>query len=205
MSSSLWCLTLQPSQRHTILCDSLLHITQATLAPTHDQPARSTLKVKSRGEEFALCTLTRGKVESQSLNMYFSPEDQACELVVTGSNSIELLGQLHVIDEDDDEDDEDFVLDEDEDMDEFGTLQFRDPSDNQFLGGFELHHFGLGSPPPFMNDHINLREQEETPEDKALHDNIVQGLLNSMINSGNVEQIEIAKAIASKTTKPARR
>ncbi|KAI8096647.1 uncharacterized protein BX664DRAFT_324529 [Halteromyces radiatus] len=118
-------------------------------------------------------------------------------LLVSGPNSVSLTGRLF------DNDDEDFQLDEeDEDDDTSGMLQFRDPSDNRFLGGFELRHFGLGSPPLMPTcDNINLRQEETTEEEKVLHDNIVQGLINSMFNSGDPYQRQTAKTISKKLKK----
>ncbi|ORZ03850.1 hypothetical protein BCR43DRAFT_484085 [Syncephalastrum racemosum] len=94
-------------------------------------------------------------------------------------------------DEDDDEDDEDFIPDEDDedDEDDGGMLRFYDPSDTRFMGGFQLEHF-LG---PSTEDHINLRREESTEEDRLLNDNICQGLINSMLNSGNDLQVALAK------------
>jgi hypothetical protein len=66
-----------------------------------------------------------------------------------------------------DEEDDDYEDMEDEQTDEFGTLAFRDPTDNEFLGGFELRHFNLAPNVPGY-DKLNLREQEETMEDSVL-------------------------------------
>lgn len=82
-------------------------------------------------------------------------------------SKIVLTGQVY---NDDDDDDRDFQPDEDDDDDDAsGMMQFRDPSDNRFLSGFELRHFGLGSPPLMpVYDDIDLRQEEQTPEDKSL-------------------------------------
>ncbi|KAI8061180.1 hypothetical protein BC940DRAFT_322738 [Gongronella butleri] len=152
-----------------------------------------------------ICTLQGDITDSQQLNLCISKYDQIVHLCASGPSPIVVMGQLYDLG-DDDEDDADFMLDED-DEEEDSTLQFRDPSDERFLGGFELHHFGLGEPTsPYMNDHINLREQEDNPEEAALHDRIVQGLINSMLNSGNQQQIAKAKKIKAKlSSKKARR
>lgn len=65
-----------------------------------------------------------------------------------------------------DEDDDDYQ-DESEDVDDYGTLAFRDPTDNEFLGGFELRHFNL-APDVAGFEKVDLREQEETLEDAML-------------------------------------
>jgi hypothetical protein len=73
--------------------------------------------------------------------------------------------------DDNDDDDKDFQPDENDDDDDevAGMMQFRDLSDNRFLSGFELRHFGLGSPPLMpAYDNIDLRQEEKTPEDKSL-------------------------------------
>ncbi|KAI9472041.1 MAG: hypothetical protein EXX96DRAFT_582696 [Benjaminiella poitrasii] len=98
-----------------------------------------------------------------------------------------------------DDDDEDYE-DDDEDMDEFGTLAFRDPTDNSFLGGFELRHFNLAPQVPGF-EKINLREQEETTEDSLLHDNIAKGLVNALMNSGDDFQMKKGKEFLKKLKK----
>lgn len=66
-----------------------------------------------------------------------------------------------------DEDDEDYEDMEAENQDEFGTLAFRDPTDNDFIGGFELRHFNL-APNVAGFQKVDLRAQEETIEDTLL-------------------------------------
>jgi hypothetical protein len=65
-----------------------------------------------------------------------------------------------------DEDDDDYE-DDSEDVDDYGSLAFRDPTDNEFLGGFELRHFNL-APNVAGFEKVDLREQEETIEDSLL-------------------------------------
>lgn len=73
--------------------------------------------------------------------------------------------QQNDVDDDDDDDDEDFFPDEDDDEDDDGgMLQFYDPSDTRFMGGFQLEHF-LG---PSTDDRIDLRREESTEEDRLL-------------------------------------
>lgn len=72
-----------------------------------------------------------------------------------------LLGSLE--DEDDISDDDT----SDDDIVNYGRNQFRDVSDNRFLGGFELRHFGL-APQVSLFDKIDLRKEETCDEDKKL-------------------------------------
>ncbi|ORZ16879.1 hypothetical protein BCR42DRAFT_413376 [Absidia repens] len=191
MGSKLWGLSLSPGEKHALLHPGTLKLNHATLPLVKLAPGRSQLKVLSNGEEYVLCTLSHDAVQEQKLDLSFTEDMIDCVLLVTGTNAISLTGFLH-------DEDEDFQLDEeDEEEDGSGMLQFRDPSDNRFLGGFELRHFGLGSPPLTpVYDNIDLRKEEITPEDKSLHDNIVQGLINSMMNSGDRYQLKTAKRIA---------
>ncbi|CAO3587654.1 unnamed protein product [Absidia cylindrospora] len=194
MGSKLWGLSLAPGEKHAFR-------TLAALPLFKLAPGRSQIKVLSNGEEYVLCTLSHDSVQEQKLDVSFTEDMIDCMLLVTGTNAISLTGFLH-------DEDEDFQLDEeDEEEDSSGMLQFRDPSDNRFLGGFELRHFGLGSPPlrPVYDDKIDLRKEEITPEDKLLHDNIVQGLINSMMNSGDRYQLKTAKRIAKNWRKDHKR
>lgn len=68
--------------------------------------------------------------------------------------------------EDDDEDYED--LDDDEEPgDNYGSLAFRDPTDNEFLGGFELSHFKLVPSIPGY-DEVDLRKEEQDVNETSL-------------------------------------
>ncbi len=66
-----------------------------------------------------------------------------------------------------DEEDDDYEDMDAEDTDEFGTLAFRDPTDNELLGGFELRHFNL-VPNAAGFEKVNLREQEEDEDETYL-------------------------------------
>ncbi|KAG1455729.1 hypothetical protein G6F46_004303 [Rhizopus delemar] len=96
--------------------------------------------------------------------------------------------------------------DEDEDdefeqmSDDYGTLAFRDPTDNDLLGGFELRHFNLVPNYPGFEE-VNLREQEETVEDTLLHDNIAKGLINALLNSGDEIQMKQGRDLLKKLKK----
>ncbi|KAI8988095.1 hypothetical protein BDF20DRAFT_305550 [Mycotypha africana] len=99
-------------------------------------------------------------------------------------------------DEEDDDDDEDYMF-MDEDSDEFGTLAFRDPTDNEFLGGFELRHFNLAPDVPGFKK-VDLRSQEDSIQDTQLNDNIARGLVNALLNSGDAFQVKEGKRILQK-------
>ncbi|KAI9279172.1 hypothetical protein BY458DRAFT_584974 [Sporodiniella umbellata] len=97
-----------------------------------------------------------------------------------------------------DEDDEDYHFEQM--SDDYGTLAFRDPSDNDFLGGFELRHFNLVPNYPGF-EKVDLREQEKTQEDTLLHDNIARGLVNALLNSGDKIQVGKGKELQKKLRK----
>ncbi|CAO0791687.1 unnamed protein product [Mucor circinelloides] len=89
-----------------------------------------------------------------------------------------------------DEDDDDYEdMDDDDEADNYGTMAFRDPTDNEFLGGFELRHFNLAPNIPGY-DVVDLRQQEKDAEDTKLHDSIATGLVNALLNSGDDFQME---------------
>jgi hypothetical protein len=97
-------------------------------------------------------------------------EDEDEEETVTGypTNAgylSDLLGPDLPDDDDEDEDDV-FYMDQD-DSDEFGTLSFRDPTDNSLMGGFELRHFNLVPNHPGFEE-MDLRAQEKSVEDSLL-------------------------------------
>ncbi|KAI8327915.1 hypothetical protein BC941DRAFT_446018 [Chlamydoabsidia padenii] len=203
MARKFWGLSLSPFENYVPSHTGTLTLTQATLSLNEHKPGNTQLKLVTKGEVYVLCTLSKHSAQ-QKLNFSLSEEMIDCTLLVTGANAISLTGQVY----DDDDDDDDFQLDEDdmEDEDDSGMLQFRDPSDNRFLGGFELRHFGLGSPPLMpVYDDIDLRKEEKTLEDKSLHDNIVQGLINAMMNSGDRTQLKTAKTISKKWKQDHRR
>ena len=66
------------------------------------------------------------------------------------------------------QDDDEFIPEEDEEEDDYGPVQFRDPTDQNFLGGFELRHFGLEPHNPYYPDKIDLRKEESDEEDTML-------------------------------------
>lgn len=107
-----------------------------------------------------------------------------------------------------DEDDDDYEdMDDDDEADNYGTMAFRDPTDNEFLGGFELRHFNLAPNIPGY-DVVDLRQQEKDAEDTKLQqvfdqlewdtngltdfysDSIATGLVNALLNSGDDFQME---------------
>lgn len=87
-----------------------------------------------------------------------------------GVNVIDYEDLLSVLDKYDDEDDKDDT-DEEEEEEEVvtysGRHMFRDISDDRFLGGFELRHFGL-APQISFHDKIDLRKEETSEDDKEL-------------------------------------
>ncbi|SAM02594.1 hypothetical protein [Absidia glauca] len=166
MATKVWGLTLSPDQNPVPLQFGDLKLTQASLA-WDAKPGNTQLKIRSKNDEFILCTLSE-RVDQQKLNLALNEDMLDCTLHVTGVNEIVLTGQVC---DDNDDDDKDFQPDENDDDDDevAGMMQFRDLSDNRFLSGFELRHFGLGSPPLMpVYDNIDLRKEEKTPEDKSL-------------------------------------
>ncbi|CEP17435.1 hypothetical protein [Parasitella parasitica] len=99
-----------------------------------------------------------------------------------------------------DDDDDDYEDDDPYDADEFGTMAFRDPTDNEFLGGFELRHFNLAPNMPGFDD-VDLRQQEKCLEDSLLNDNIATGLVNALLNSGDEFQMEKGREFLKKLKK----
>ncbi|KAG2214327.1 hypothetical protein INT47_000883 [Mucor saturninus] len=102
--------------------------------------------------------------------------------------------------EDDDEDYEDDEDDDEEQGDNHGSLAFRDPTDNEFLGGFELSHFQLVPSIPGYDD-IDLRQDEQDMNETFLNDNIATGLVNALLNSGDKSQIKKGKTLLKKLKK----
>ncbi|KAI9278230.1 hypothetical protein BDA99DRAFT_491508 [Phascolomyces articulosus] len=191
-SSNFIGLIIQPNEPLTLSIDEGIHFTLASLLD-NAKPGRSTLKVRVRDAEYALCSLTHNKTEQQSLDVYFKDVDEPT-LLLTGVNPINITG--NIIQEDDE-----YIPDGEDEEDEedgYGPIQFRDPSDQNFLGGFELRHFGLEPQYSFYPDKIDLRKEEEDEEDVRLHDNIAMGLINSMMNSGDDTKAKKAKAILGK-------
>ncbi|RCH80187.1 hypothetical protein CU098_007734, partial [Rhizopus stolonifer] len=97
-----------------------------------------------------------------------------------------------------DEEDDDYQFEQM--ADDYGTLAFRDPSDNDFLGGFELRHFNLVPNYPGF-EKVDLREQEKTKDDTFLHDNIARGLVNALLNSGDDMQMSKGRELQRKLRK----
>ncbi|KAI8141551.1 hypothetical protein BJV82DRAFT_168756 [Fennellomyces sp. T-0311] len=161
---------VHPNEPLTLAIEDSMHLTMASLLD-NAKPGRSTLKI-----------------EQQSLDIHFKDADEPT-LLLTGVNPISITGNVT-------QDDDEFIPEEDdEDEDDYGPIQFRDPSDERFLGGFELRHFGLEPHFSFYPDKIDLRKEEVDEEDTMLHDNIVMGLINSMLNSGDEVKVNKAKAI----------
>lgn len=66
-----------------------------------------------------------------------------------------------------DEEDDDYEDMDTEEADDYGTLAFRDPTDNEYLGGFELRHFNL-VPNAKGFEKVDLRKQELDEEETHL-------------------------------------
>ncbi|KAI7848735.1 hypothetical protein BDC45DRAFT_522627 [Circinella umbellata] len=193
MSSSTFIgLVIKPNEPLTLSIDEGIHFTMASLLDDA-KPGRSTLKVRVKDSEYAICSLTHNEIEQQSLDVYFKDVDEPT-LILTGVNSINITGNIVP-------DDDEFIPSDEEDEDDYGPVQFRDPSDQNFLGGFELRHFGLEPHSPYYPDTIDLRKEESDEEDTMLHDNIAMGLINAMMNSGDDTQAKKAKAILAKLNK----
>ncbi|KAI8377922.1 uncharacterized protein BYT42DRAFT_361737 [Radiomyces spectabilis] len=223
MSSQLWSMLLHPDEPFPVPMNGMLHLTMASLHDSNEKikSGRHTLKVIVKDQEYVLCSLARNHVEFQALQHYFTPLDKAI-LVVSGKSPVTVTGTFYPY-EDEDESQamqdiqatqlptylsdllgDDLPSDDSEDefegADAFGPLQFRDPTDNRFLGGFQLCHFGLSNQfLPF--DDINLRKEEESQEDTQLHDNIASGLINALLNSGDAFQVKQGKQLLKKLKK----
>ncbi|CAO3631607.1 unnamed protein product [Cunninghamella blakesleeana] len=67
--------------------------------------------------------------------------------------------------------------------------------DTRFILGFQLRHFGIDTiihettdtvdGDIIFDNGIDLRKEEKSPEDISLNDNIVTGLINSLLNSSD--------------------
>ncbi|CDS03539.1 hypothetical protein LRAMOSA00941 [Lichtheimia ramosa] len=187
---------LKPGQSLTPTQDFELdgfYLNMASLT-ANAKAGRTMLTVSIRDQVFTLCTLTQDKCEQQAFNLYFDESDEAT-FKLEGKNSITLTGVTQDIDQEFiPEDDDEFMLDDNDD----GRFRFCDTSDKRFMGGMELRHFGLVPHSGFEQDQIDLRADEDTNEEKMLNDNICEGLINAMINSGDDEQIRIAKTLQKK-------
>ncbi|KAI7865440.1 hypothetical protein BDF14DRAFT_1883547 [Spinellus fusiger] len=190
MSRSIWSHTISPGERHRVDIEGTLCLTMATLLPTAKK-GRSTLILEVNGIEYTLCSLITDKIENQACRIHLAEEDEAT-LSVSGVNTMALLGTLEV--------DSDFIPEEEELEDTHGSLQFRDPSDNTFLGGFELRHFGLAQQNSPL-DAIDLRKEETSSEERALNDRIVTAILNGMKNTGKRREIKVADTLMEKLQK----
>ncbi|KAI7898258.1 uncharacterized protein BX663DRAFT_525718 [Cokeromyces recurvatus] len=217
---------MNPGDTFPITHSGIHRLSQVSLGE-NPKEGKTVLKVKAKGHTFVLCTLIKDEVEHQMLSQCFITEDEATLIVTGANsvNLIGTIEKYEMEDssEGDEEneletltgapryanylsdllgpdlpdEDEDEYEDEMEEMDEFGTLAFRDPTDNSFLGGFELRHFNLAPQVPGF-ERVNLREQEESVEDTLLHDNIAKGLVNALINSGDEFQIKKGKEFLRK-------
>ncbi|KAG0169524.1 hypothetical protein DFQ28_003602 [Apophysomyces sp. BC1034] len=99
------------------------------------------------------------QVENQKLDLCITEDDEAT-LILSGKNSVSLIGLLQTTDPD-------FQPDEEDDNGFGDIFRFRDPTDNEYLGGFELRHFGL-APQLSDFDTIDLRKEETSEEEKKL-------------------------------------
>ncbi|CDH48515.1 predicted protein [Lichtheimia corymbifera JMRC:FSU:9682] len=187
---------LQPGQPLSPTLDFELdgfYLNMASLT-ANAKPGRTMLTVSIKDHTFTLCTLTPDKCEQQAFNLYFDESDEAT-FKLEGTNAITLTGLTQDDDQEfiPEDDDDEFMLDDND-----GRFRFCDTSDKRFMGGMELRHFGLVPHSGFEQDQIDLRADEDTNEEKMLNDNICEGLINAMINSGDDEQMRIAKTLQKK-------
>lgn len=94
-------------------------------------------------------------------------DDEERETITGQPRYANYLSDLLGPDLPDDDDDDYEDMDDDDEADDFGTMAFRDPTDNEFLGGFELRHFNLAPNIPGY-DAVDLRQQEKDAEDTQL-------------------------------------
>ncbi|KAI7878919.1 hypothetical protein K492DRAFT_238248 [Lichtheimia hyalospora FSU 10163] len=197
---------LQPGQTISPTCDlGLCDFYLSMVSLTGDaKPERTMLTVTIRNDEtFTLCSLTPDKCAQQAFNLFFSEADYPV-FKLEGTNSMVFTGLTQDDFDreflpDDDEDDEDYECDEMmQDNNDDGRFRFCDTSDKRFMGGMELRHFGLVPHSGFEHDQIDLRAEEDTNDEKMLNDNICEGLINAMINSGDDNQIQAANTIQKK-------
>ncbi|KAI8377908.1 uncharacterized protein BYT42DRAFT_605479 [Radiomyces spectabilis] len=200
-TSSSWTVTLTPREPHPILLDGVLHLKMATVSGDAT-PGRTSLIADVKEKRYTLCSLSNNLTE-QPLDIRFAEDDEAI-LTVRGVHSVTLSGDY--VKEDPDfelsfeelEEVQEELEQEERELRRLNKLRFRDTEDQRFLEGFDLSHFGLASPNS-EHDTVNLREEEETEEERKLNDNILQSLINSMLNSGDDAKIAKAKQLQETT------
>lgn len=156
---------------------------------------------------------------NQDQDMDDSDEDEERETITGQPRYANYLSDLLGPDLPDDDDDDYEDMDDDDEADSFGTMAFRDPTDNEFLGGFELRHFNLAPNIPGY-EVVDLRKQEKDAEDTLLQqvfywwwqpwpdtnffaysDSIATGLVNALLNSGDEFQIEKGRSFLKRLKK----
>ncbi|CAO3664477.1 unnamed protein product [Umbelopsis vinacea] len=160
-------LTLVPGRKYTQVVDASFRLTQACLLDDPIQ-GRTCLKANIDEQEFVLCSLNIKTMDSQVLDISFL-EGDTVTFSVSGVNTVSLTGhyipgQPSLIEE------------------TYNMLEDQDPMDQEYLDGFGMHHFGIG---PTDAEDRNLRNEEASQLETIENDHLLQGLVNSMINSGD--------------------
>ncbi|KAH8549952.1 hypothetical protein BGW37DRAFT_499542 [Umbelopsis sp. PMI_123] len=166
MPSGIWALTLLPGHKYDQEVDASFRLTQACLLDDASE-GRTCIKATVADQEFVLCSLNMKTMDSQLLDIRFY-EGDSVTFTTSGVNPVSLTGhyipgQPSLIEE------------------TFNMLEDRDPMDQEYLDGFGMHHFGIG---PTDAEDKNLRDEESSELEKKENDQLLQGLINSMINSG---------------------
>ncbi|KAI8982638.1 hypothetical protein BDB01DRAFT_851125 [Pilobolus umbonatus] len=187
--SAFWGKRMVPGEACPLFKNDRIILNMVSL-DSNKKKGKSILKVDIGGKVYMLCTLRRDKVEQQTLSHLFVASDGAI-LKLEGSLPVTLIGEQYTKEKETvsghphypnylsdllgpdlpDEDDADYEEDseEEEEGDAYGSLAFRDPSDNRYLGGFQLHHFNIEPQPQIRGiEKLNLRKEEKTLEDTLL-------------------------------------
>ncbi|CAM0141456.1 unnamed protein product [Umbelopsis sp. WA50703] len=167
--------------------DASFRITQACLLEDPVE-GRSCVKVKVDEQEFVLCSLNVTHTDCQSLDICFF-EGDSVTFSVLGTNIVSLTGhyipgQPSLVEE------------------TYNMLEDGDPMDQEYLDGFGIHHFGIG---PTDAEDKNLRAEEDTEYDAIENDHLLQGLINSMINSGDEMLMNRGKKVLAQVTAMAKK
>ncbi|CAO3669324.1 unnamed protein product [Umbelopsis ramanniana] len=167
MPSGIWALTLLPGRKYVQTVDASFRITQACLLDEPEE-GRTCLKATVDEQDFVLCSLNMKTMDSQLLDVCFY-EGNSVTFTASGVNTVSLTGhyipgQPSLIEE------------------TYNMLEDQDPMDQEYLDGFGMHHFGIG---PTDAEDKNLRDEESSEFEKTENDQLLRGLINSMINSGD--------------------
>ncbi|OAD07663.1 hypothetical protein MUCCIDRAFT_157928 [Mucor lusitanicus CBS 277.49] len=152
------------SLRHTLIAEDKATLVVQGVNPVHFTGSMIVDIDDSSSEDDMDYTPTE---TNQDQDMDDSDEDEERETITGQPRYANYLSDLLGPDLPDDDDDDYEDMDDDDEADSFGTMAFRDPTDNEFLGGFELRHFNLAPNIPGY-EVVDLRKQEKDAEDTLL-------------------------------------